>query len=120
MFWEVDGASGEDASDGWFVGGDGWELGQKLARVNEESFKYFGARKSGFLTGLGARFGMTTFSGSRARSLLKHLRSILDLTPLSTFGFTQFVFNFFEGVGLSDFEFSYGNAAQGFQVRSAA
>jgi hypothetical protein len=39
-FWEVDGTSGADAGDGGFVGGDGWELREKLARVDEEGLDH--------------------------------------------------------------------------------
>jgi len=35
---EVDGAAAADAGGGGFVGGDGGELGQELAGVNEEGF----------------------------------------------------------------------------------
>jgi len=121
MFWEVDGASGEDASDGLFVGGDGWELGQELARMDEESLKYCGTRNSWFVTAPSARFGMTvlclTFR-DLAFCVGRTVRRGIEAAVCRWI--SHLFFDPFNGVGLSDFEFSYGSAAQGFQVRSAA
>ena len=41
-FGEIDGASVTDAGGGEFVGGDGGELGEELARVDEEGLEYWG------------------------------------------------------------------------------
>src|ERR1022692_2001316 len=103
-FGKVDGASAADAGGGGFVGGDGGKLRQELAGVDEEGRYAFMAGNSRFpsaslragLTGLSARFGMTSFYLTRP------------------------TFDFFQGVGLGDFKFSYGGAAQRFQMRAAA
>jgi hypothetical protein len=58
-FGEVDGASVADAGGGGFVGGDGGELGEELARVDEQGFDDFVVGNNRFLTGCSARFGMT-------------------------------------------------------------
>ena len=55
----VDGAADADAGAGGFVGGDGGKVGEELAWVDEERGQALMERDSGFLTGLGARFGMT-------------------------------------------------------------
>ncbi len=111
-FGEIDGASVADAGGGGFVGGDGGELGQELARVDEEGGYGFVVGNSRFLTGLGARFGMTRvcLHGACAR-----------------FGMTRFclaflyvLVNLFEGVGLGDIEFGDGGAAERFEMGSAA
>jgi hypothetical protein len=98
---EVNGAAAADAGGGGLIGGDGRKFGQELAGVDEEGCDPFLAGKSRLpsaslracLTGLSARFGMT----------------ILYYLP-----FLCLSFNFFEGVGLGDYEFGYGGAAQRF------
>lgn len=96
-FGEVDGASAADAGGGGFVGGNRGELGQELARVDEERGQALVVRNSRFLTGPGARFGMTGLYFS-----------------------ISLVFNFLKSVGLGDVEFGDGGAAEGFEMRSAA
>jgi len=41
QFGEINGASASDASDGGFVGGDGWKVGQEFAGVDETIVQRF-------------------------------------------------------------------------------
>src|SRR5260370_19913310 len=88
---EVDGAAAADAGGGGVVGGDRGEMRQELARVDEEGGYASVERKSRFLSGLGARFGMTR--------LYFFLYFPVGMTNL------VLILDFFQGMGLGDIEF---------------
>ena len=60
-FGEVDRASGTNARCGGFVGGDGGEIGQEFAGVDEKGVDRDGCNESRFLTRAVRVFGMTVF-----------------------------------------------------------
>ena len=118
---KVDGAPAADAGGGGFVGGDGGELRQEQAGMDEERRDSARvcchvARESRFLHCASpslregaAPVGMTNF--------------YLDSFCFGSFCFGKEGFrgfDFFDGVGLGDVEFGNGGAAEGFEMGSAA
>ncbi|HWO36577.1 MAG TPA: hypothetical protein VNO32_47950, partial [Candidatus Acidoferrum sp.] len=116
---EIDGASAADAGGGGFVGGDGGELGQKFAGVDEEGFD--GAIDSRFLHSASlslreseAAVGMTiSFLSVNCFNQIKFSQSDFSRTVFMAL-------DFFDGVCLGYIEFRNRGAAQGFEMGSAA
>jgi hypothetical protein len=107
-FGKVDGASAADAGGGGLIGGDGRKFGQELAGVDEEGVDFSVDRDSRFL---------------RSASLsLRESEAPVGMTIRGWVGMTilYLSFDFFKGVGLGDFEFGYGGAAQRFEMGSRA
>ena len=96
--------------------------------MDEERGYGFVVGNSRFLTGLGARFGMTRFClhGACARFGMTRVyiaaRFRMARVWIAAWSGTSFciAFHFFEGVGLGDVEFGDGGAAERFEMGSAA
>src|SRR5579859_649380 len=91
---EIHGAAGTDASDGGFVGSDGWEVRKEFARMDKEFF------------------GLRNIPPFHSAILFLWKR----ITPVGMTVFGQRL----HGVGFVEREFGNAGAAEGFQVASAA
>jgi len=123
-FREVNGAAIADAGGGGVVGGDGGELGQELAGVDEEVLHAVASAC------LNARFQSVKLRVQNSRFLhsaslsLRESEAPVGMTS-SCLNFQLLLIprdslNFLDGVGMRDVEFGDGGAAEGFEMGSAA
>lgn len=106
---KVDGAAAADAGGGGLVRGDGRKLRQEFAGMHEERFKHRSGRREG-----------NSRSLHFASRSLRERKAPVGMTICCGVGMTiiYLTFDFFEGVGVADFELGHGGAAQRFEMRS--